>query len=257
MQPPLHNLHHQRINDPDAVAEAAARTAPLREFHSRVPRRSFYWWLAHLPLDGAELMSTSGGGALLLPAGERWAFGSHSAAVVTLPSHGLAQAAALQALVGWIDRCVACDPGLPARLGAGDSLLRQVAVLLDPGLLLERPGESERLRERAGRSAFDDLIDHIRANLHQPLRLSDLEARSHYSRRALQYAFQQKLGCSPMAWIRRQRLERALAQLESGAPELTLQAVALACGYRHQGHFSREFQRRFGLPPSAVRRQRL
>ncbi|MFM7453865.1 MAG: AraC family transcriptional regulator [Cyanobium sp.] len=31
--------------------------------------------------------------------------------------------------------------------------------------------------------------------------------------------------------------------------------MALACGYRHAGHFSSDFRKRFGLTPSAVRWQ--
>ncbi|MEB3168818.1 MAG: helix-turn-helix transcriptional regulator [Synechococcaceae cyanobacterium] len=228
------------------------------------------------------------GGALLLPPGERHVFGSQSGAVFTLQPAAIAATAeamvgqegtgseatlarnrsrsfapqviqpqlavGLHHLLRWIDQCLACHHALPDQLGAGDIVLRQVAALLDPSLLQEQPGEGERLRERQGRSAFDDLIDHIRANLDQPLRLSDLEARSHYSRRALHYAFQQKLGCSPMAWIRGQRLERAMKRLRTGGPEVTVKAVALACGYRYAGHFSTDFQRRFGITPSEARR---
>ena len=225
-----------------------------------------------------------GVGALLLPPGQRRASGSHSAAVFTLPPAAIRAAAAamtgcsvadglpslapraiepgpiaavLHQLLGWIDQCLACDPALPERLGADDVVLRQVAALLDPTLLNERPGEHERLRERQGSSAFDDLIDHIRANLDQPLRLSDLEARSNYSRRSLQYAFQQKLGTTPMAWIRAQRLERALERLRDGGPGVTVKEVALGCGYRCASQFSADFQRRFGMSPSVARRQPL
>jgi AraC-like DNA-binding protein len=228
------------------------------------------------------------GGALLLPPGQRRVVGSQSGAMFTLQPSAIAATAAAMAgqdamgsqaagardwawsfapqviqpqlsaglhhLLRWIDQCLACDVALPDQLGAGDIVLRQVAALLHASLLEEQPGDHSRLQERQGRSAFDDLIDHIRANLDQPLRLSDLEARSHYSRRALHYAFQQKLGTSPMAWIRGQRLERAMERLRDGGPEVTVKEVALACGYRYAGHFSTDFQRRFGIPPSQVRR---
>ena len=42
--------------------------------------------------------------------------------------------------------------------------------------------------------------------------------------------------------------------LALGGPEVTVKEVALACGYRYAGHFSTDFQRRFGIPPSQVRR---
>ena len=238
-------------------------------------------------VTGGEVLECRSGGALLLPPGQRRPFGSHSAAVISLKPDAIAKAAAamagphgggaeaaaaracdfaprliepgqqaalLHSLIRWIDQCAGSDLGLASRLGAGDSLLRQVAALLDPTLLEERSHDGERLRERDGRNAFDDLIAYIRANLDKPLRLSDLEARSHYSRRALHYTFRQKLGSSPMAWIRSQRLERAKERLQTSGPEITVRSVALACGYRNPGHFSSDFLRRFGISPSGARR---
>jgi transcriptional regulator GlxA family with amidase domain len=129
-----------------------------------------------------------------------------------------------------------------------------VATMLQPALLVQEPARDlQRWRERDGRQAFDELIDYIRANLDQPLHLSELEARSHYSSRALQYAFRQRLGCTPRQWIREQRLERAMAQLELGGRGCSIRMIALACGYRHMGLFSSDFKKRFGLTPSAAR----
>ena len=167
------------------------------------------------------------------------------------------QARQMHALFHYIDACAAVDPQLPARLALDDMLHRQVAVLLDPGLLEDIPPDREQLRTRQGKSAFDDLIDYIRANLDKPLRLSDLEARSHYSRRALQYAFQEKLQCSPKQWIRQQRLDAGMEQLQAADRPASIQAVALACGYRNSGLFSQDFKRKFGLSPSEVYRRPL
>jgi AraC-like DNA-binding protein len=132
-------------------------------------------------------------------------------------------------------------------------LLRLVVSWLQPQLLEETAADRRRIHRRAGGSSFDELIDYIRANLDQPLRLSDLEARSHYSSRSLQYAFRERLGCTPRQWIREQRLKQALVQLEQGGRGRSIRAVALACGYRHMGLFSSDFQKRFGFTPSAVR----
>jgi hypothetical protein len=126
------------------------------------------------------------------------------------------QAQMVHALLRSIDACAAIDPQLPAKLGMGDSLCRLTAVLLDPKLLHELAADLQRCQERAGRNAFDELLDDIRAHLDQPLRLSDLEARSQYSSRALQYAFRQRLGCTPRQWIRQQWLERVMEQLQQG-----------------------------------------
>lgn len=146
------------------------------------------------------------------------------------------------------------DRRLPTQLALDDVLHRQGAVLLAPSLLEETPTDGERLRTRQGKSAFDDRLDCLRANLDQPPRLSDLEARSHDSRRSLQYAFRQKFSASPKQWIRQERLALAMERLRQEDPPPSVQAVALACGYRNLSLFSGDFKRRFGISPFRVQR---
>lgn len=167
------------------------------------------------------------------------------------------QARQIHALVRYIDACAAVDHALPATLGLDDVLHRQVAALLDPMLLLEAPGDRQRLATREGRHAFDALIDYIRQNLDQPLRLSDLEVRSHYSRRTLHYAFRKAFNSTPKQWIREQRLTAAMEILKASEGSLSVQGVALAFGYHNVSHFSADFERQFGLSPSQVRRDAL
>lgn len=229
------------------------------------------------------------GGALLLPPGDRLAHGANSNAIFTLQPEAIEQAAAamagdrdgpcprlrrarafrprawpsgpmaqqIHAFLRYVDACAAVDPTLPVRLALDDVVHRLVAVLLDPSLLEALPADRERPGTIAGKSAFADLIDYIRCNLDQPLSLSDLEARSHYSRRALQYAFRQQLDCTPKQWIRQQRLHAAMEKLQAAEGPGEVRAVALPCGYRSLSLFSSDFKRQFGLSPSAVRRHPL
>jgi transcriptional regulator GlxA family with amidase domain len=99
------------------------------------------------------------------------------------------------------------------------------------------------------------LVDWLLAHLDQPISLSELEQRSSYSRRALQYAFKQRFGCGPMQWLRQQRMAKARALLEQPGSSGGLAHVAQACGYICQGSFSRDFVARYGEPPSQVRRR--
>lgn len=168
---------------------------------------------------------------------------------------GAHQAVALHSLVHSLDQCLGSAPKLVSKLGLDDVILRCVAAWLMPGLSQNDPkrdGEAMACIRR-NPDAFDALIDYIRSNLHKPLRLSDLEARSHYSRRALQYAFRQRLGATPKQWIREQRLRQAVAQLREQGPKRSVREVALDCGYRHLGHFSSDFRRLFGCSPSEMR----
>jgi AraC-like DNA-binding protein len=165
------------------------------------------------------------------------------------------QARALHSLVRSLDHCLGINAGLAIQLGLDDVILRSVAAWLMPTVLGDKQQGNRAATACTRRSGepFDALIDYIRANLHQPLRLSDLEARSNYSRRALQYAFRQRLGTTPKQWIREQRLRQAMAQLGEQTRRLRVREVALACGYRHLGHFSSDFRKLYGCSPREVR----
>jgi AraC-like DNA-binding protein len=82
-----------------------------------------------------------------------------------------------------------------------------------------------------------------------------LEQRSHYSRRALQYAFRKRLGCTATQWIRRERLELARRDLQHPSPADSVAVIALRCGYRSLSLFSVEFQQRFHVKPSQLLRE--
>jgi AraC-like DNA-binding protein len=101
---------------------------------------------------------------------------------------------------------------------------------------------------------LDHLLDYITLHLAEPLPLRVLEAESHYSRRSLHYAFQERFGCSPMQWIRQQRMQLALQRLQHPSPGDTVASVALECGYRSQSRFRIDFERTYGWKPSAVLR---
>ena len=149
--------------------------------------------------------------------------------------------------------------------GAGSSLLPQLGVseLLCRIVLLVAFSQLRRdcllaktLRDQmASKDAFDRLIVYIRDNLDQPLNLTLLEKRSSYSRRALQYAFKERLGCTATQWIRAQRLDLAHQLLRNPAPGDTVASIAQASGYRSMGLFSIEFQQRFHIKPSQLLRE--
>ena len=151
------------------------------------------------------------------------------------------------------------DQGI--RLGVGephpmlrldDLILRCIALLLFPDL--SRPGGSDP-REASARNLQSEtqrLMEWIRAELHRPLSLTEIEARSSYGRRSLQAGFRREVGCGPMQWLRQQRLEAAYHQLVQGGGRLSIRQVAQACGYLNVSAFSRDFKTRFGRPPRQV-----
>lgn len=72
-----------------------------------------------------------------------------------------------------------------------------------------------------------------------------------WSARQLQRRVNERLGLTPKAWLRIERLQASLAALAQGA---SLADIATRCGYSHAAHMAREFRALTGLSPAGVRR---
>jgi transcriptional regulator GlxA family with amidase domain len=102
-------------------------------------------------------------------------------------------------------------------------------------------------------AAFETLLARILGHLADPLELATLASWAQCSPRALQVLFRQRLGCTPIQWLRRERLQQAHRLLEGARPGDSVAAIARRCGYRAAAHFSEDFRRQFGRTPSQVR----
>lgn len=141
------------------------------------------------------------------------------------------------------------------RLSLDELVHGLVAALLFEDLRREASVDRLQQNERTGLDGFDELLTYIRQHLDQPLNMSALERRSFYSRRALQYAFRDRLGCTATQWIRIQRLDLAQRLLLNPTPEQTVGQVARTCGYRSHSLFSVEYRQRFLVRPSEQLRE--
>ena len=72
---------------------------------------------------------------------------------------------------------------------------------------------------------------------------------SHFAR-----AFRRSTGLSPHAWLQRHRVELAKDLLRRR--EQPLSAIALACGFANQNHFTKVFSGQVGMSPGVWRRHR-
>jgi AraC family transcriptional regulator len=93
-------------------------------------------------------------------------------------------------------------------------------------------------------------IDHIVANLAQPLSLDDVSKAARFSPFHFHRIFKAHLGETLNQFIKRQRLERAL-YLMSHAPKRSLTDIALHCGFSSSSDFSRSFKQHYGVAPRA------
>lgn len=141
-----------------------------------------------------------------------------------------------------------------SHLAIDDLIYRTLALLFCPELAAPAEVNGRVPRSALRERHFEELLEWIRAHLAEPIRLTALEQRSGYSRRSLQLAFQQRFGCGPMQWVRRQRLEQARLALLQPGPADSVGEIAARHGFRNLSMFSRDFSTHFGLRPSELLR---
>ncbi len=95
----------------------------------------------------------------------------------------------------------------------------------------------------------------IRANPGAPHTTETLARAAGLSARSLSRGFQRLRGYSPMAALRRARLDRVRLDLQKGAGGGTVTEVAVRWGFLHLGRFSSLYALWFGELPSETRRR--
>jgi AraC family transcriptional regulator, ethanolamine operon transcriptional activator len=103
------------------------------------------------------------------------------------------------------------------------------------------------------KTAEDYALSHVDERVY----VTDLCRAAAVSERALEYAFREVMGLTPMAYLIRLRLHRARqAFLAATHGSTTVSAVALDWGFWHFGEFSRAYKDCFGeLPSDTLRRK--
>jgi AraC family ethanolamine operon transcriptional activator len=98
---------------------------------------------------------------------------------------------------------------------------------------------------------FHNTRKYINSRLGAPLSLKAIAADAGVSPRTLDYAFQDCLGITPLAYIKARRLAAARRLLLNAIPQETrVHDIAEACGFKHMGHFARDYGLQFLELPS-------
>jgi AraC-like DNA-binding protein len=160
----------------------------------------------------------------------------------------------LQHLLRLTSELAVAQPILWGRLGIARQLSLLTALLASPEVCASQTSEQGLAREGGVADAINDLIIYMQNNLSEPLNLTVLERYSHYSRRALQYAFRQRFGCTITQWLRAHRLDLAYEHFLVAQPGETVASIAKHSGYRSVSLFSLDFQKRFHIKPSTLMR---
>ncbi len=172
--------------------------------------------------------------------------------------------------------------GLDLSTGAGRSLLKAVRFLADeldrPDGLAEMPLACEQLEAfvmtqllHVGQHQYTDalrapaetvrlgrlapVVEYMKANADQPLSPQELARVGCMSVRTLHASFQQTFGESPMAYLRRIRLDRVRGDLLHGdASQVRVTDVAMKWGFFHHSRFAQQYRDQFGELPSRTLR---
>lgn len=107
-----------------------------------------------------------------------------------------------------------------------------------------------------GRRGLDAILHAQRwgmEHLAEEITLSDWAAAAGMGAVYFGRLFKRETGRRPMEWLNERRLQLAVQQLMHSLR--TVAEIAQDCGFVCPFYFSRVFRRRFGCPPSAVRRQ--
>lgn len=93
----------------------------------------------------------------------------------------------------------------------------------------------------------------LRQNAHTQLTLESLVNRFGYTRQYLIRIFRRQFGVTPMAFLNDFRLEQAIPWLLNSL--LSVDEIARRCGFEDSNYFSRQFKKKYQLPPSLYRRR--
>lgn len=151
-----------------------------------------------------------------------------------------------------IDSCHG-DARLLALTGIEQMFFRLAVLMLWPRLFRESLEPLARTAPQAGGDLLQSVCSFARSRLGERLSLSELARVGGVSGRALQYAFRARFGCSPMYWLREQRLlEARRALLEQ--PDRLITDVAQDYGFGSSSQFSSHYRARFGCTPQDSRK---
>jgi transcriptional regulator GlxA family with amidase domain len=100
-------------------------------------------------------------------------------------------------------------------------------------------------------AALRRAISFIEASPDLDVTVADIARAAHVSVRAIQVAFRRHLDTTPMAYLRKVRLDGARAELLNAIPDqgLTVTAVASRWGWARPSRFAADFRAAYGQHP--------
>jgi transcriptional regulator GlxA family with amidase domain len=140
----------------------------------------------------------------------------------------------------------------PLVIGPAARLLAATALSVFPNTLLAGPAceEHHDARPETVRRA----VSFIEANAAGDITVADIAAAAYVTTRAVQLAFRRHLDTTPLAYLRRVRLELAHEDLRQAAPggPVSVTAVAFRWGFASSSRFADQYRAAYGELPSTT-----
>ena len=106
------------------------------------------------------------------------------------------------------------------------------------------------------RKALKKIEKYLKYTTPPPTKVRDLCELTGISERTLQYVFRWKYGVSPLAYLKKVRLNEVRRHLhQASARQLKISDAANAAGFWHMGQFARDYHQLFGELPSETLRK--
>jgi AraC-like DNA-binding protein len=128
------------------------------------------------------------------------------------------------------------------------SINRAKSIIYD---ILEKMASDQKLS--IGDTAVADCVRYIDANFCDPqINIEAMCTAAFVSVSSLQRAFSKHFGMSPKQYLIQLRMNHALELLTES--EFSVREISSACGFTDEKYFSRAFKKRYGYPPSQLKK---
>lgn len=141
--------------------------------------------------------------------------------------------------------------------GSWEALLKHLAIAICSHLIEDPVDQTEASTDGTILSYNREALakEFIRRNLARELCVADIAAAVGLSANHFSQGFKKVTGVTPHRWLMQARIDAAKDHLRNS--DLTLKAVADACGFVDQSHFTKVFSRETGMTPAVWRASRL
>ena len=145
------------------------------------------------------------------------------------------------------------DKNLLRSFSVDENIVRSVVMMLAPNQFFKDNSYERRVSSKNDTIKF--LCEFMSENLSQTINLTLLESVSGLSARMLQIEFQKAFQCSPLQWLKSQRLSVARQMLMNPKHGETVSRIAAECGYSNFSDFANQYFQRFAeLPSNTLKR---